>query len=879
MKFVYAFSEANGLSKDQLGGKGAGLSAMTRLGLPVPPGFTVTTEACRAYHMHRQTPHNLWMEVQDALQALEQQTGKVLGNPERPLLLSVRSGAKFSMPGMMDTILNLGLNDEVVEGLTALTQDARFAFDAYRRLIQMFADVVVGVPRHHFETALEDLKMARGVQEDLSLTAEDLQELVTTYKRLFKRHAGFEFPQSPQFQLQEAILAVFKSWGNRRAATYRKLHHIPDDLGTAANVQAMVFGNLGATSGTGVGFTRNPISGDPQVFGEFLLNAQGEDVVAGIRTPLPLCDLQNHLPEVHDQLMQTAGLLEKHFKDMQDFEFTIEAGRLYMLQTRAGKRSARAAFKIAHDLAQESLISREEALSRIQLESLEQLMYPQPVTHHGQKALLKGLPASPGAASGVVVFSADEAVEVAKTRPCILVTPETSPEDIHGMASAKGILTARGGMTSHAAVVARGMGCPAVVGAEDLRVDREAGVMQVKDLTIRAGETLTISGSTGEVFLGEIPLQDSQLDPEVFEILSWADGIRKLEVRANADTPQDARRARENGAQGIGLCRTEHMFFAEERIPLVRKMILAASAQEELEALRLLQNMQRRDFEAILLAMDGLPVTIRLIDPPLHEFLPQMSDLLVKVTQLAQQERSEAEETTYQEARELLERVKQLHEVNPMMGLRGARLGITRPSIICMQVHALAEATCNLLAQGKKPRPEIMIPLTGTAQELAYVRHIVEEVLASHDLHLPIGSMIEVPRACLVGGQLADTADFLSFGTNDLTQMTYGYSRDDAARFLGTYVEKGILTFDPFTRLDEDGVGTLISMAVQDARRKKPEIKLGICGEHGGEAHSIGFFHQVGLDYVSCSPFRLLAARLAAAQATLNNHTPEAVLA
>ncbi|GEM49952.1 pyruvate, phosphate dikinase [Deinococcus cellulosilyticus] len=879
MKHVYTFSEAQGLGKDQLGGKGAGLAAMTALGLPVPPGFTVTTDACRSYYMHRQTPVNLWQDVQDALQQLEHQTGKQFGNPERPLLLSVRSGARFSMPGMMDTILNLGLTDEVVAGLATLTGDARFAQDAYRRLIQMFGDVVVGIPRHHFETALEDLKASREVHSDLGLTAEDLTELVATYKRIFKRHAGFEFPQSPQFQLQEAILAVFKSWGNRRAATYRKLHHIPDDLGTAANVQVMVFGNLGETSGTGVGFTRNPNSGQKEIFGEFLLNAQGEDVVAGIRTPLPLSDLKKHLPEVYEQLMTTAQLLEDHFRDMQDFEFTIEDGKLYMLQTRAGKRSARAAFRIARDLVQEGRITREEAVTRIELDALEQLLYPQPVPGHGKTPLLKALPASPGAAVGVVVFSADEAVEVAKEQPCILVTLETSPEDIHGMASAQGILTARGGMTSHAAVVARGMGCPAVVGADELRVDREAGLMKVRGQVIRAGETITLNGSTGEIFLGELPLQEGEVQEEVFELLCWADGIRQLEVRANADTPQDAERARNNGAQGIGLCRTEHMFFSEERIPLVRKMILAPTPQEELEALRDLQDLQRLDFEGILLAMDGLPVTVRLMDPPLHEFLPQLPELLVRVTQLSQQERSETEELEFQESSQLLERVRELHEVNPMMGLRGARLGITRPSIICMQVHALARATRDLLSRGKRPRPEIMIPLTGTGEEMAYVRHIVEEVLASHDLHLPIGSMIEVPRACLVGGQLASNADFLSFGTNDLTQMTYGYSRDDAARFLGTYVEKGILQFDPFTRLDEDGVGSLIRLAVQDARRKAPHIKLGVCGEHGGEKHSIAFFHQVGLDYVSCSPFRLLSARLAAAHAALKSWKEEPVLA
>ncbi|GGJ53326.1 pyruvate, phosphate dikinase [Deinococcus roseus] len=878
MKFVYAFSEAHTLGKEQLGGKGAGLSAMTALGLPVPPGFTVTTEACRSYHMQRQTPASLWQEVQTALQQLEHQTGKAFGDPKNPLLLSVRSGARFSMPGMMDTILNLGLTDDVVEGLSVLTGDEGFAYDAYRRLIQMFADVVLGISRHHFETALEDLKLSREVQDDLALSGQDLKELVGQYKRIFKRHAGFEFPQSPQFQLQEAILAVFKSWGNRRAVTYRKLHHIPEHLGTAANVQAMVFGNLGENSGTGVGFTRDPITGTPEVFGEFLLNAQGEDVVAGIRTPQPLSELQTHLPEAHQQLLDTAKLLEEHFLDMQDFEFTIEQGKLFMLQTRAGKRSARAAFKIAHDLVKAGKISKADAVSRIDLASLEQLLYPHPVEGHGQKAVLKGLPASPGTASGVVVFSADEAVEVSRTRPCILVTPETSPEDIHGMASARGILTARGGMTSHAAVVARGMGCPAVVGAGDLQVDREAGVLRIHGQQIRAGETITLNGSTGEVFLGSLPLQEGVLEAEAFEVLSWADGLRRLEVRANADTPQDARRARENGAQGIGLCRTEHMFFSEERIPLVRQMILARTAQEELEALRLLQDLQRRDFEAILLAMDGLPVTIRLMDPPLHEFLPQMSDLLVQVTKLSQQ-RSETNEEEYQEVLELLERVKQLHEVNPMMGLRGARLGITRPSIICMQVHALAQATQNLLNAGHKPRPEIMIPLTGTAEELAYVRQIVEEVLSSHDLHLPIGSMIEVPRACLVSRQLTRSADFLSFGTNDLTQMTYGYSRDDASRFLGTYVEKGLLEFDPFTRLDEAGVGSLIQLAVQDARKERPGIKLGICGEHGGERHSIAFFHRVGLDYVSCSPFRLLAARLSAAQAALKTGHEEAVLA
>jgi len=873
VKYVYFFDEGKAEWKDLLGGKGANLCEMTRLGLPVPPGFTITTDACRAYHTTKTLPDTLWTEVKEQLTRLERETEKRLGDPENPLLVSVRSGAKFSMPGMMDTILNLGLNDQAVEGLARQSNNPRFARDAYRRLIQMYGDVVSNVPKHEFEEALEDLKEACGVQNDVDLTEDDLQELITTYKSIYREGTGRDFPQDPWEQLQGAVIAVFESWGNRRAVTYRRLNNIPDDLGTAVNVQAMVFGNLGNDSGTGVGFTRNPSTGQQEPFGEFLLNAQGEDVVAGIRTPQPLSALADTLPEVHQQLIETTQGLERHLRDLQDFEFTVERGRLYMLQTRNGKRTAQAAVKVAVDLAGEGLITQQEAVTRVEPDTLNQLLHPRLKAGHGTAALTKGLPASPGAATGEIVFTADEAAELGETRDVILVTTETSPEDIHGLAAAKGILTARGGMTSHAAVVARGMGKPAVVGAEAIRIDRKAGTMTIGQHSLKRGDTITLDGATGDIFPGAVPTQQPEVTSELQTLLEWSAQTARLGVRANADTPEDARRAREFGAIGIGLCRTEHMFFGEDRIKWVRKMILAADEHEESEALGHLLEAQRDDFRGILDAMDGLPVTIRLLDPPLHEFLPSLEDLAVKVAT------AEARGDTggsFDEDRHLLGKVRAMHESNPMMGLRGIRLGLTRPNITRMQVRAIAEATAALERQGKAPKPEIMIPLVGTPDELAQARAQVEIILeevrgeSGAKLDIPIGTMIEIPRACVVAAEIAKYADFFSFGTNDLTQMTFGYSRDDAqGKFIPHYLQTGILKHDPFATLDTEGVGALVRMAVQAGRATNPNLKLGICGEHGGDPASVHFFHVVGLDYVSCSPFRVPIARLAAAQANV----------
>lgn len=873
MTYVYFFDEGRAEWKDKLGGKGANLCEMTRLGLPVPPGFTITTGACNAYHAGGDVPSGLWDEVRAQLERLERESGKRLGDRENPLLVSVRSGAKFSMPGMMDTILNLGLGEATVEGLARASGDERFAWDAYRRLIQMYGDVVANVPKHVFEETLEDLKHARGVGSDTDLSAQDLRGLARDFARLYRERTGSDFPQDPWVQLQGAVLAVFQSWNNRRAVTYRRLNGIPDNLGTAVNVQAMVFGNLGDTSGTGVGFTRDPNTGESVPFGEFLLNAQGEDVVAGIRTPEPLERLKDKLPEVHRQLLVMTTLLERELRDMQDFEFTVERGKLYMLQTRAGKRTARAAVRIAVDLAQEGRLTRGEALARVEAASLDQLLHPRLKLDHGVEPLTRGLPASPGAATGTVVFTADEAAQLGEHQAVILVTTETSPEDIHGLAAAKGILTARGGMTSHAAVVARGMGKPAVVGAESIRIARGAQEFTVGDVTVQRGDTLTLDGTTGQVYLGAVPTESAQVDEYLGELLSWADKCRDLGVRANADTPEDARRAREFGAQGIGLCRTEHMFFGEDRLPKVRQMILANTDQEELEALEFLLQTQRSDFHGILSAMDGLPVTIRLLDPPLHEFLPSLEALTARV---ATAEALGKDDDEARADKALLSRVKAMHEVNPMMGLRGIRLGLTRPNITRMQVRALAEATAELERAGQDPQPEIMIPLVGTANELALARAQVEAVLdevraqTGAKLRVPIGTMIESPRACVVAADIAQYADFFSFGTNDLTQLTFGYSRDDAqSKFIPHYLQAGILKDDPFATLDQEGVGQLVKQAVEAGKRARPGLKIGVCGEHGGDPASVRFFHACRLDYVSCSPFRVPIARLSAAQAAI----------
>jgi pyruvate, orthophosphate dikinase len=878
MTHVFSFADGNSKDKALLGGKGANLCEMTQLGLPVPAGFVITTRACREFTTGGVVPVGLWDEVRHNLARLEQDTGKRLGGSENLLLVSVRSGAQCSMPGMMDTILNLGLNDRAVEGLARASGDELFAWDAYRRLIQMYADVVMDVPRSLFEQRLEAIKFERGItcDSDLNadLNADDLRHLCQEFLRIYREQTQQEFPQDPWTQLEGAILAVFRSWNNKRAVTYRNLNGIAHDLGTAVNVQAMVFGNLGQDSGTGVGFTRNPNTGSGEVFGEFLINAQGEDVVAGIRTPQPLASLETILPRVYQQLVTLTTGLERRLKDMQDFEFTVERGRLFMLQTRSGKRTAQAAVRIAVDLANEGIISRSEALQRITPQMLERVLHPGLIADHGHICVVQGLPASPGAATGAVVFSADEAAELGATQPVILVTTETSPEDIHGMAVAQGILTARGGMTSHAAVVARGMGKPAIVGAERIQIDLQARTLTVGDTIVRHLETITLDGSSGQVFAGEIPTVLPETGSEFHELLGWADRAKRLGVRANADTPSDAQRAREFGAQGIGLCRTEHMFFAEDRLPCVREMILAESKHEEALALGRLLEMQRQDFREILQSMDGLPVTIRLLDPPLHEFLPKLEDLAVRVAN--NQSNSQSNNSSNLQAdhdQRLLNRVRAMHEQNPMMGLRGIRLGITRPAIIQMQVRAIAQATSELLGQGFDPKPEIMIPLVGSAAEFALARAIVEEVIdevskqESVHLEIPIGTMIELPRACLVAADIAKLADFFSFGTNDLTQMTYGFSRDDAqGKFIPEYLERHVLDFDPFATIDTVGVGALVRMAFEAAHRVKPSLKIGVCGEHGGDPASIAFFNEVGLDSVSCSPYRLPVARLVAAR-------------
>jgi pyruvate,orthophosphate dikinase len=873
---VYFFDEGDPKNKDLLGGKGANLCGMTQMGFPVPKGFIITTDACREYARTGEVPTNLWAQVREQLERLERETGKKLGAFENPLLLSVRSGAKFSMPGMMDTILNLGLTDSLVQRLADLSGRDRFSWDAYRRLIQMYGDVVMNVPKHLFEEAISQLKTELGVHGDLELNTGDLKDLVARFEKIYSESTQSTFPQDPWTQLQGAVLAVFQSWNNKRAQTYRRLNNISDDLGTAVNIQAMVFGNLGDDSGTGVGFTRNPATGVKEPFGEFLINAQGEDVVAGIRTPEPIAHLEKLMPEVYSELIRLTTQLENKLGDMQDFEFTVERGKLYMLQTRAGKRTAGAAVRIAVEMVNEGLISKAEAITRVDPASLDQMLHPHVKLEHGLTPLAKGLAASPGAAVGQVVFSADEAAELGLERDVILVAPETTPEDIHGLAAAKGILTARGGMTSHAAVVARGMGKPAVVGAEMLVINRETQTLSVNGQTVKHLDVITIDGSTGEVFVGIVPMEAPEVGGSLKTLLGYADERRRLGVLANADTPSDAIRAREFGAAGIGLCRTEHMFFDEQRLEWMRNMIMSVNESEETEALRKLLEVQRADFYGILEAMDGLPVTIRLLDPPLHEFLPTLESLLARVS-VAEARRDAGQEIDAQALKHdkaLLSRVRVLHESNPMMGLRGIRLGLTRPAITRMQVRAISEASAELEKQGKHPKAEIMIPLADTAAELEQARAIAEEVLekvrgeTGARLKIPVGTMIELPRACLVAGDLALHADFFSFGTNDLTQMTFGFSRDDAeGKFIPFYIQHGILKNDPFTTLDTEGVGQLMKLAVTSARAVKPQIKLGVCGEHGGDPASIEFCHKIGLDYVSCSPYRVPIARLAAARA------------
>jgi pyruvate,orthophosphate dikinase len=853
VRYVYDFDEQAPGGRELLGGKGIGLAEMTQLGIPVPSGFTITTDACRAYMAagHR-VPDGLDEEVEEHLARLEERTGKGFGDPNDPLLVSVRSGAAISMPGMMDTILNLGLNDVSVEGLASSTGNRRFAYDSYRRLIQMYGEVVDGVDGHRFEQALTDLKASRGVSQDVDLTADDLRELVATFEEIYEDGTGSPFPQDPREQLRRAYRAVFESWDAPRAQVYRRTYEIPDDLGTAVNVVQMVFGNRGQRSGTGVCFTRNPATGENVLFGEFLLNAQGEDVVAGIRTPEPIERMRELLPEAYEELIETLERLEAHYRDMQDIEFTVEEGKLYLLQTRTGKRTATAALRIAVEMVEEGLISREEAVARIDPDQLDQLLHPRIDPDADYEVAAKGLNASPGAAVGAIVLDADRAAELGEAgEDVILVRWETTPDDIHGLIKARGVLTAHGGMTSHAAVVARGMGKPCVAGCEGLSIDVVAGTVTIGEHVLHEGDVITIDGAEGHVILGAVPLVPPAIDENFGTVLAWADELRRLKVRANADTPEDAAKAREFGAEGIGLCRTEHMFMAEDRLPIVREMILARDEDERRAALAKLLPVQQGDFEAIFEAMAGLPVTIRLLDPPLHEFLPPL------------------EEATSDAMRD---RIRQLREANPMLGTRGCRLGLQYPEIYEMQVRAIVRAARAVEERtGDAPLVEIMHPLVGFREELRRLRELTERVAAEEaSVEYRCGTMVELPRAALRADEIAEFADFFSFGTNDLTQTTLGFSRDDAeGKFLTFYLEHGILARNPFEVLDEDGVGDLMRIAVERGRSTKPEIKLGICGEHGGEPRSVAFCHRLGLDYVSCSPYRVPLARLAAAQAAL----------
>ena len=868
-RLVYGFSEGSAEMKDLLGGKGAGLAAMSNLGLPVPPGFTITSEACRAYMEADELPEGLMKAVAGRVRGLEEETGKRLGDPEDPLLVSVRSGAAVSMPGMMDTVLNLGLNDATVEGLARRTGDERFARDSHRRFIQMFGDIVLRVDAERFEEALENLKRERGVEEDPELSADDLDELVSTFKGIVEEEAERPFPEDPEEQLELAIRAVFDSWSNDRAIAYRKEFGVPDDLGTAVTVMAMVFGNMGETSATGVAFTRDPSTGEQGMFGEFLLNAQGEDVVAGVRTPRPVSEMEEAMPRAFSELRETMRKLEAEYRDMQDIEFTVEQDELYMLQTRSGKRTGGAALKIARDLTEEGIISREEAVSRIEPAQLNQVLHPYIDPEAELEVLAEGLPASPGAATGKVVFTADEAEERGEAGEAVmLVRRETNPDDVHGMARAGGVLTALGGMTSHAAVVTRGFGKPAVVGCKAIEIDTDAGEFIVDGKTFRTGDIITIEGSTGRVVEGEVPLVEPELSDDFETILAWADDIRTLGVRANADTLADAKKAQDFGAEGIGLCRTEHMFMEDGRLEVMRRMILAEDEESSKEALAELEPLQRDDFEEIFRAMSGLPVTVRLLDPPLHEFLPDSRELTERLAELDGEDSEEASQLRRQ-----LRVVEGLEEANPMLGLRGCRLGIARPEIYRMQSRAIAEATEAVAEDGYEPVVEIMIPLVGFGNELSGVRSevetVIEEVLGRNH-GVQIGTMIELPRACVTAGEIAGGADFFSFGTNDLTQTVCGLSRDDAeGAFLARYLEEGILEKNPFETIDREGVGELISMACERGREANPELKLGICGEHGGDSESIEFCHEAGLDYVSCSSYRVPVARLAAAQAAV----------
>ena len=877
-RWVYFFgngeAEAGRDQKKKLGGKGANLAEMTRIGIPVPPGFTIAADACRHYMREGELPPGLEDEAERNIGRVEEAAGKQFGATDtQPLLVSVRSGAAVSMPGMMDTILNLGLNDETVRALAGDVDDERFAYDSYRRFIQMYGDVVMGIAHEKFEKRLTGMREAREVEDDTELDADDLKELVSQYKSLVEAETGEPFPMDPEEQLWGAVRAVFDSWNNERAVAYRKHNRIPEEMGTAVTVQTMVYGNMGDDSGTGVAFTRDPSTGENRVFGEFLRNAQGEDVVAGIRTPLPISDMKDVMPGPYDQLQEIQQRLEEHYRDMQDLEFTVERGQLYLLQTRTGKRTAAAAIRIAVEMVDEGLITREEAILRVEAGQLEQQLHPGLDPDAETEELTEGLPASPGAAAGRVVFEPEEAVKWAdEGEDVILVRRETSPDDFAGMAAARGIVTSRGGMTSHAAVVARGMGKPCVAGAGGLDLHEEQGWFEARGRRVERGDWVTIDGGTGRLLLGQVPTVEPEISDNFQRLMEWADGVRTMRVRTNADTPHDAEQAREFGAEGIGLCRTEHMFVGEERIRAIREMILASMHEQRWSALAKLLPMQRQDFEGIFRAMDGYPVTIRLLDPPLHEFLPHDEDEI--------QDLADATKWSVEDVRN---EVRRHREANPMLGHRGVRLGITVPELTEMQARAIFEAAVNVAAEGVDVQPEIMVPLVSVVEELEHQETIIRKVARQvfeekgREVKYLVGTMIELPRAALSAGEIAEVAEFFSFGTNDLTQTTFGLSRDDAGSFLPAYIEKGILTDDPFQVLDRKAVGRLVAIATKAGRAAREGLKVGICGEHGGEPSSVEFFHVAGLDYVSCSPFRVPIARLAAARAALEHGEPGSV--
>ena len=870
-KYVYLFKEGNANMRELLGGKGANLAEMTNLGMPVPQGFTVTTEACTRYYTDGKViGDDIVEQIYAALAETEKVAGKKFGDDKDPFLVSVRSGARASMPGMMDTILNLGLTDVSVVGLANLTNNPHFAYDAYRRFIAMFSDVVMEIPKNEFEAVLDEFKEKKGVKYDRDLSADDLKEVVVRFKEIYKKHMGVDFPQDPKVQLMEAVKAVFRSWDNPRAIYYRRMNDIPGDWGTAVNVQSMVFGNMGETSGTGVAFTRNPSTGEKKLYGEYLLNAQGEDVVAGIRTPEPISHLQEQMPDVYQQFVDIATKLEAHYRDMQDMEYTIERGKLYMLQTRNGKRTAAAALKIAVDLVDEGVLSEEEAVLKGEPKQLDTLLHPNFDAAAVKKApvIAKGLPASPGAATGGIYFTADEAAEHGKNKEkVILVRRETTPEDIEGMDFSQGILTVFGGMTSHAAVVARGMGRAAVVGCGALKIDEEAKTLTVGDKVYHEGDFISLDGSTGNVYDGQIATVEASISGEFARFMGWADAARRLRVRTNADTPRDTKQAVKFGAEGIGLCRTEHMFFEADRIAAVREMILSDTKEQREKALAKILPMQQGDFEAMYKALEGKPMTVRYLDPPLHEFVPHV-DMKEEIDELAKNLGITSEE--------VIHKINALHESNPMMGHRGCRLAVTYPEIAEMQTRAVLQAAIDVTREcGYNIVPEIMIPLVGSKKELAFVKSIVDETAKKvfeeqgMTLEYHVGTMIEIPRAAVTADEIAEEAEFFSFGTNDLTQMTFGFSRDDAGKFLGAYYDNKIFESDPFARLDTDGVGKLVQMAAKLGRQTRPHLKLGICGEHGGDPSSVMFCHKVGLNYVSCSPFRVPIARLAAAHAAI----------